>query len=184
MSTLKVGTIQDHASSTTAMTVDSTGRILTPTRPAFRVEKRASNQDSISNGVNTVVTFEHEVFDIGGNFANNKFTAPITGIYNFQSCCRVYPTGASGALFTLAQLGLNKGGSKFTMLTQHAAHANSLGSVEAWLGNLNINGSCILSLTAGEEIEVYAYLVGSGQTFVINADASGHTTWFSGFLVG
>ena len=35
MSTLKVGTIQDHANSITAMTIDNAGRILTPARPMF-----------------------------------------------------------------------------------------------------------------------------------------------------
>ena len=183
MSKLSVNTIA-HTGGTTGLTVDSSGRVLQPTKPAFRVEKRASNQGSLANGVNTAVTFEHEVFDIGGNFANNKFTAPITGIYHFESCCRVYPTGASGGQFTLAQLSLYKGGSKFTELTQHASHANNLGGGEAWLGNLNINGSATLSLNAGEEIEVYVYLVGSGQTFVINADALGRTTYFSGLLIG
>ena len=43
MSTLKVGTIQDHASSTTAMTIDSSGRVLQPAKPAFRVSK--TNQE-------------------------------------------------------------------------------------------------------------------------------------------
>ena len=35
MSTLKVGTIQDHANSITAMSIDSAGRVTMPTRPAF-----------------------------------------------------------------------------------------------------------------------------------------------------
>ena len=46
-----------HPNGTTAATIDSTGRILTPARPAFRVEKRASNQ-SVSDTTTTKVTFE------------------------------------------------------------------------------------------------------------------------------
>ena len=37
MSTLKVGTIQDHANSITAMTIDSAGRVSQPAKPAFSV---------------------------------------------------------------------------------------------------------------------------------------------------
>ena len=39
MSTLKVGTIQDHTNSNTAISIDSSGRILTPSRPMFDVAK-------------------------------------------------------------------------------------------------------------------------------------------------
>ena len=35
MSTLKVGTIQDHTNSNTAMTIDSSGRVTEPTKPCF-----------------------------------------------------------------------------------------------------------------------------------------------------
>ena len=74
-----------HTNGTSAATIDTSGRILTPARPAFRVEKRASNQ-SISDSTNAKITFEHEAFDIGGNYASDKFTAPVAGIYHFEAC--------------------------------------------------------------------------------------------------
>ena len=37
MSTLKVGTIQDHANSNTAMSIDSSGRVTTPARPMLEL---------------------------------------------------------------------------------------------------------------------------------------------------
>ena len=37
-SILKVNTIQDATNSTTAMTIDSSGRILTPARPSFQYD--------------------------------------------------------------------------------------------------------------------------------------------------
>ena len=97
MSTLKVGTIQDHANSITAISIDSAGRILTPARPAFRAEKRASNQ-TIVDSTNTVITFEHEAFDIGSNYntSNSRFTAPIAGIYHFN--CLVRAVANSGTM--------------------------------------------------------------------------------------
>ena len=38
MSTLKVGTIQDHANSNTAISIDSSGRVTQPAKPAWSVE--------------------------------------------------------------------------------------------------------------------------------------------------
>ena len=35
MSTLKVGTIQDHTNSNTAISIDSSGRVTQPAKPAF-----------------------------------------------------------------------------------------------------------------------------------------------------
>ena len=47
-SILKVNTIQDATNSNTAMTIDSTGRILTPARPSFRAQPTSeiTNQTS------------------------------------------------------------------------------------------------------------------------------------------
>ena len=83
MSTLKVGTIQDHANSTTALTIDNAGRILTPARPAFRARIGAQ---SGGTGATGDLVFETEDFDIGGNYnvSNGRFTAPIAGIYHFM----------------------------------------------------------------------------------------------------
>ncbi len=81
-STLKVNTIQ-HSGGTTALTMDSTGRILTPARPAFRA--RIGTQTS-GFGAQGDLVFETEDFDIGDNYnvSNGKFTAPIAGIYHFM----------------------------------------------------------------------------------------------------
>ncbi len=83
MSTLKVGTIQDHANSITALTIDNAGRILTPARPAFRARIGAQTGGFGAQGD---LVFETEDFDIGNNYdvSNGRFTAPIAGIYHFM----------------------------------------------------------------------------------------------------
>tara|TARA_X000000950_G_C13462542_1_gene476481 strand:- start:55 stop:576 length:522 start_codon:yes stop_codon:yes gene_type:complete len=96
-STLKVNTIA-HSGGTNAITIDSTGRILTPARPAFSV-KRNGNQ-GISNNSGTKIEWNEERFDIGGNFdhtTNYYFTAPITGIYQLQYNLRLENLDTAGA---------------------------------------------------------------------------------------
>ena len=68
----KVNTIK-HTAGTTAMTIDSTGRILTPARPSFHVATSATQDGG------TVVNWNTKIFDIGNNFdtSTNLFTAPI-----------------------------------------------------------------------------------------------------------
>ena len=66
----------------TGLTIDSSGRVLTPTRPSFR----ARLGDATGGfGTQGTLVFETEDFDIGGNYdtSNGRFTAPIAGIYWF-----------------------------------------------------------------------------------------------------
>ena len=185
MSTLKVGTIQDHANSTTAMTIDSSGRILTPARPAFRVEKRASPQD-VTSGTNTKVNFEHNLFDIGSNIGtSDKFTAPIAGVYHFEAMVRTQVTGGDDDDSVISTQGiyLYKNASLITYLNQQRLYRNSLGSVKVHFGQSNVAGSATLLLAASDEIEVYANIT-AGTGVQIGNSADGSVTFFSGFLIG
>lgn len=82
MSTLKVGTIQDHTNSISALVIDSAGRVTQPAKPAFHVRLSTGS----GQGLQGVLTFNEEDFDIGNNYStsNGRFTAPITGIYCFM----------------------------------------------------------------------------------------------------
>lgn len=160
-----------HTNGTSAATIDTSGRILTPARPAFRVEKRASNQ-SISDSTNAKITFEHEAFDIGGNYASDKFTAPVAGIYHFEACLRCV---ANGGTMEFAAIYLYKNGSHFTDVIQIQTSSNNL-------GNSHINGGVTIQLAASDYIEIYGNI--SGTSPVIHAHATGQRTWFSGFLIG
>lgn len=66
------------------MVIDSSGAITATSTPAF-LARPTSTQINIAND-NSVVTVAMgtEIFDQGGNFASNTFTAPVTGRYQFN----------------------------------------------------------------------------------------------------
>ncbi len=49
----------------------------------------ASSQLNLATGQDTTVIFGTEIFDVGGNFASNTFTAPTTGYYLFTVSLRL-----------------------------------------------------------------------------------------------
>ena len=78
-SIIKVNTIQDATNSNTALSIDSSGRVLTPAKPAFMARRTSQNNAGI-------VIFDTAVVNQGGHYdtSNGRFTAPIAGIYVFS----------------------------------------------------------------------------------------------------
>ena len=98
-SELGVQTIQ-HTNGTDALTIDSSGRILTPARPAFSVRLSAhttNDQDFTTLGDCPFDTID---FNVGSCVAisNNvaTFTAPVNGIYHFHFTLSVDNAEGSG----------------------------------------------------------------------------------------
>jgi len=81
MSNLLVQNIK-HTNGTTAQTIDSTGRILTPVRPAFRAHKTDGNVSATNNYIPNVASF-----NVGSHYSTStgKFTCPINGVYVFYA---------------------------------------------------------------------------------------------------
>jgi len=67
-----------------AMTWDELGICTKPLQPAFLC-RPTNQQDNFALNATTPVVFGTEVFDTGGNFASNTFTAPVTGKYQFST---------------------------------------------------------------------------------------------------
>ena len=101
-STLKVNTIA-HSGGTTALTIDSSGRILSPARPAFSgIHINAGG----NTGLTGTVIMNTEDFDIGGNYDNSTgiYTVPVTGIYrySFSGFCSTSSGGLVGGQQTVS----------------------------------------------------------------------------------
>jgi len=84
-------TITLGTSGTSGLIVDSSGRITSPTQPAFLVRPSSTQSNIAANAAQTQIVFGTEIFDQGSNFASNIFTAPVTGRYQFN--LTLYLTG-------------------------------------------------------------------------------------------
>ena len=107
VSKLRVNTIASQTG-TEAQTIDASGRILTPARPAFLAYDSVSGwRDYTAHGGATDMVWGATRFNIGGHFSTStgKFTVPIAGIYHFH--CWAYVSQAAHKNY----LYLNKNGS-------------------------------------------------------------------------
>ena len=147
MSTLNVSNIA-NPNGTTAMAIDSTGRILTPARPAFRARLAGSTQ---ATGVTGNIVFETEDFDIGGNYdtTTGEFNAPITGTYHimFQAISANNTSGskndATDNPYRDLQIdGVDAPGTRF------------YGHIQSSQFHMPLIANHILQLTAGQKVRV------------------------------
>jgi hypothetical protein len=171
-STLKVQNIA-HTGGTTAMTVDSSGRILQPTKPAFSVS-RNGNQ-SISNNTAEKIQWNQETFDIGSNFdhtTNYYFTAPITGIYQLQYNLRLENLDTAGA-YVQIKIKKNSG----TTLDTYTIDLN-----EEFTSDVDFTmatHASIYQLTASDTVYIEYHQSGGAVQTQIQSESI-----FSGFLIG
>ena len=173
-STAQIGTIKDAGGNATAQTIDSSGRILTPTRPMFDVAK--STTQTIQSSTITKVTWNTENYDVGNNFASDKFVAPVSGKYFMNALVTFYQMGAG------AGIGLQwyKNGSVFRSGHHQSTEINITFAVT----------SCgVFDLAADDYLEVYVFQ-GSGSAQNIGVANSSYTVnavgsnYWSGYLIG
>ena len=170
-SILKVTEIQDPTNSNKALEIDSTGRILTPARPAFSC-RPSSGIARTSTGWQTV-DFDTVDFDIGSNLhADGYYVCPVDGIYHFDYSARFDSIGSGFLIIALA--------------SETSGTPSSSGAL--FLSTYVIDGdpptdyqsmttSTTIKLEAGDNVTPYYYT--SDTSYTIQSHSS-----FSGFLVG
>ena len=167
MSTLKVQNIQ-HTNGTTGMTIDSGGRVLTSTRPAFYA-KIGSNQNNIAVNQWVDVAFSNIIANQGSHFGGTVLTAPVTGYYHFSTYLRLDNVDTAATYYLLGWL---IGG---TAIQADLIDPN-FSSDLSFMGR---NSSLTYYMTASQTAQVRIYQAnGTSQTDVMT------DSWFSGHLVG
>ena len=175
-STIKVNTIQAATNTattikthggTTAMTVDSTGRVLTPNAVAWMVNKTSTQTTS---GANEVVTWQGVTLNQGGGFQTsgsnvNKFVAPVHGIYQCNATM-LTPDDS-----TNHDIGLYVNSTIFVRTRNGTGGSHESYSL-SWVGEMNANDT------------LYLAIIGSGNKLYGDASTNGYWTTWCGFLIG
>tara|TARA_A100001201_G_scaffold116342_1_gene99990 strand:+ start:445 stop:939 length:495 start_codon:yes stop_codon:yes gene_type:complete len=153
-----------HSGGTSALTIDSSGRILTPARPSFRA-KLSGSATTVSSGndivFDDVTTSTHGCHNIGGHYStsNGKFTAPIAGVYFFSFS--VYRNNAADAEVNMFL------GSQAVGVAREKSDGASYDTM---------NLTTTLKLSASDEVKIRCI---DGTIYI---DTNVHS--FSGFLLG
>lgn len=170
MSKILVNTI-GHTGDTTAMTIDSSGRILTPARPAFRAFSTGSW--TIAHNTMTIFPANSAVFNIGGAYSTStyKFTAPIAGVYYFY-----------GQWF--GSVAPNRG---LAVLQKNDSQTeDNMGSQTLYLGSTSNGGISyatqgLMQLDANDTASFHNYQESGGT---VTANQSSHLSFWFGYLIG
>ncbi len=155
------------------MKIDASGRVTMPSQPAFYVGKGTS-QSPIGPTINTeyTLTYTSEKYDVGNNFANSTFTAPVTGKYLFHAQAMVNFAETGGNYYWLR---INASNRSFGSI--QSIKYSSIPTYQTFITR------GIVDMDAGDTATVgmrYGSVVGSNPD--VNVDDT--WTWFSGYLLG
>ncbi len=163
-SSILVDEIHGKTANTSALTIDSSGRVVLPQNKVAFQAMRSGNQtgyDGTSSATNPVI-FNDEIYDISGNYdpSTGLFTAPVDGMYTFYGT--IY---ADAVVLQLWHL-LND------------ARIASIGINTAAAGGGVTLGSGVIKMDANDTLGLKVYTNSSSRTIYAN---SVHTV-FTGCL--
>ena len=154
-----------HSGGTSVCTLDSSGRMLRPNQPAF-LASATSGQSNLAD--DTTIAFT-EIYDQGGNFASNTFTAPVTGRYQLNLQMYTNEVDYDGAYAQFKLITSNR--NYLTVVDPGAFDSNP----DYWSFSLATMADMDASDTAYVQLDFGS---GHGNTIDISV-----FSYFSGFLV-
>ena len=151
------------------MRIDESGRVTTPNQPSFSVWKGGSQGLTPTD---TKIVFDNVSRNIGSGYSSStgRFTAPVSGFYQFNFVSTIIFSGSSNYLAVYPYV--NGSGVGTTRIREIPTNANA----SSYGG---INGSFAFYLNANDYVELFGYSNASG---VVTLNG-GELVW-SGYLVG
>jgi hypothetical protein len=170
--TVIMGSTSNLVQDSTIMVTDA-GEMTNASQPAFFAYNSVTDTNQTGAGTVATVDFDTEVFDQGGDFATDTFTAPVTGRYFLAS---MILTTSITSIMTSAQIRITTSNREFS-LAYNAATARSSGN------NTGFEMATLADMDAADTAVVNLLIQnGSGDTAGIYG-AAGPQTCFSGNLV-
>ncbi len=162
MSTLKVGTIQDHANSNTALTIDSSGRFNAPANPVLHATGGSglgwltpgSSAATITQWVTSGTTV---AFNRGFSVSSGVVTVPCDGVYEVH-CSMLTETNAGE--YVLVRI--KKGSTIYA--------TNQIYQLDSGRQQSTLTLSCLFQATAGETITTTVQGGGSSPQYYMDAN--------------
>jgi len=164
---LWANTLSFSAGGSQRMDIDASGRVTKPNQPYFYV--RAPGTQYVTAGGYVGFTWSSEVKDVGGNFASNVFTAPVTGVYFLTLNARYDSVKDNASYYNT------------TIATSNRSHAQLFSpqgfdrTVDYWVFTMNV----IADMDAGDTASCNVGQIGGSSGTSING-----STAFYGYLLG
>ena len=170
-SRILVDEIYSKTGNTSALTIDSSGRVQMPVVPAWRVGL-TSNQTNTTSGSDVLVSFDESASDNcflqgGVTLSSGIITVPVAGVYNVNVVARIDFIG-SGYIIAKIKRNNDDGGNKDTYVISGSPSSNYE----------NLTASDVFKCDANDTFRVTVYS---------DADTNwnmNNNTMFSGHLVG
>ena len=164
------GALQGYTSG--GPTITDTGTINATAQPTFGAVSRTPQTNCTGNNTLATIEFDTELWDVGGNFASNVFTAPVAGKYLLR-----------------AQVQANAITTSATSIICKIWTSNRVWFIWGTPGNVTsqctLAGAVVADMDATDTAKVQLQVNGEGSDIVdIQADAGQPSTSFCGWLLG
>jgi hypothetical protein len=160
------------------MSIDSAGRVTKANQPFFYAYVSADQSYSESG---TTVAYNATNYNEGSHFntSNNRFTAPVAGIYLFNASIILEGIGAATAARVMLRFRINGSESRYAGATG--------GATNTVHDDNEFEVTAMIKLSAGDYVTVFSSAVNAGSGGNIwGSSSSGTNSWsrFQGYLLG
>ena len=142
-------------------------------KAAFLAFNSADDVNQTGNGAVATVDFDTEIYDIGGVFATDTFTAPVAGKYHL------------GSVVTLSNVDVGITIMRISIVTSNRTYQRSIPLNLAGTSVISMNIDAIADMDATDTATItIAGLNGAGDTATVRGNAgTPHITYFYGARV-